>query len=289
MTLMPNPLSHPMITNKNSMKNYIIYLLLAIFFISSPSDLQAQFFKKLQKKIDAKIDQVINPEEKKSEGNDEQIAGNTSNKYDDNYRSYDDFVTGDTTIFFDDLSGIEVINQHPSKWRTTYSNDKDDSEINEYEGGKVIRLGSRQGISPNMTKNKDDYLTDNFTLEFDASFSANSLDQRYYIAFFEIENQNDFVEHEVRGNEITFTTFGVTDDLTEGTLNGADFFQESPIPVWRHIALTYKNNEFEIYYDGQHIFHKGDIKGNLIGITIGRSEFGTNDRYLKNILIATNN
>jgi len=53
--------------------------------------------------------------------------------------------------------------------------------------------------------------------------------------------------------------------------------------------MTYKNNELEIYYDGQHIFYKGDIKGNLIGITISRSEFGTNDRYLKNILIATNN
>lgn len=278
-----------MITNRNSMKKYVIYLLLAIFFISSPYDLQAQFFKKLQKKIDAKIDQVINPEEKRSKGNDEQIAENTSNKYDDNYRSYDDFVTGETTIFFDDLSGNEVINQHPTKWRTTFSNDKDDSEIIEYKGEKVIRLGSRQGISPIMNKNKNDYLTDSFTLEFDASFSANSQDQRYYIAFFDIENQNDFVEYEVRGNELTFTTFGVTDNLTEGTLKGCKYYQESPIPVWRHIALTYDANELEIYYDGKHIFHKGDIKGNLIGITISRSEFGTNDRYLKNILIATNN
>ncbi len=267
-------------------KTTALIILLSLLFSNNT---QAQFFKKLQKKIDRKIEQVINPEENESKNGNDDIAENSSDKYNNNYRNYDDFVTGETTIFFDDLSGNEVINQHPNKWRTTFSNAKDNSEIIEYEGEKVIRLGSRQGISPVITQNKDDYLPDSFTLEFDASFSANSLDQRYYIKFYDLKNQKDIVDDENFYNDFTFTTFGVTDDLTQGTLNGAEYYQESPTPVWRHIAMIYKNNEMEIYYDGQHIFHKGDIKGNLIGITISRSDISTNDRFLKNILIATNN
>jgi len=288
MTLIPLIPQSFDVLNQISMKLIKITALIILLSLLFSNNTQAQFFKKLQKKIDIKIEQVINPEEKTNDNEGDQ-TNNSTNEYQDNYRHYADFVSGKTTIFFDNLSGNEVINQHPNKWRTTHSNAKDNSEIIEYEGEKVIRLGSRQGISPIITQNKNDYLPDSFTLEFDASFSANTLDQRYYIKFYDLKKQKDLVDDENLYNVFTFTTFGVTDDLTQGTLNGTEYYQESPTPVWRHVAMTYKNNELEIYYDGLHLFHKGDIKGNLIGITISRSEFGTNDRFLKNILIATNN
>jgi hypothetical protein len=268
-----------------SIKIAALTILLSIVF---STNLQAQFFKKLQKKIDRKIEQVINPDEKESEDNAGDVSENTSNKKNENYRKYDDFITGETTIFFDDLSGNEAINQHPSRWKTTFANAKDNSEIIMYKGEKVIRLGSRQGISPIISENTNDYLPDSFTLEFDASFSANAIDQRYYVQFFDLENQNDIVEYETRGNQITLTTFGVTDNLTEGTLKGHEYYEKSPTLVWRHIAISYQNNTLEVYYDGKHLFHKGDTKGNLIGVTISRSELSGNDRYLKNIIIATN-
>jgi len=58
--------------------------------------------------------------------------------------------------------------------------------------------------------------------------------------------------------------------------------------IWRHIAVSYKNNTLDFYYDGEHIFHKKDIKGNLVGVDISRSELSNEDRYLKNIRLATN-
>jgi len=268
-----------------SIKITTLTILLSIVF---STNMHAQFFKKLQKKIDNKIEQVINPDEKESEDSAGDISENTSNEKDENYRNYDNFITGGTIIFKDYPDNNEAKDKTPSKWNITNINKKDNTIIVEKDSEKVIQLGSRQGIAPIVTNNKDDYLPDQFTLEFDASFSANSLEQRYYISFYDLKTQIDTVEYETRNNEITFTTFGVTDDFTEGTLNGAKYYQESPTPVWRHIAMSYKNNELEVYYDGQHIFHKGDIKGNLIGLTISRSEFGTNDRYLKNITIATN-
>lgn len=269
------------------MKKYISLLLIFTIFIVPTANVQAQFLKKLQNKIDKKLDKVFATDEDKEDTASSDSAGDIYDASEDT-ANYEDFVTGETTIFSDDLSGKELIHQHPARWRTTFANDKDNSEIIEIEGEKVIRLGSRQGISPILTKNKEDYLPDNFTIEFDASFSANSADQRYYIKFYDQKYQKDIVDSDALYNELTFTTFGVTDDMTEETLNGAEYYQKSPTPVWRHIAMTYKNNTLEVYYDGQHIFHKGDIKGNLIGLTISRSEFGTNDRYLKNIIIATN-
>jgi len=268
-----------------SIKITTLTILLSIVF---STNMHAQFFKKLQKKIDRKIEQVINPDEKESEDSAGDISENTSNEKNENYRNYDDFITGETIIFKDYPDNNETKNKTPSKWNITNINKKDNTIIIEKDGEKVIQLGPRQGIAPIITNNKEDYLPNQFTFEFDASFSANSLDQRYYISFYDQKEQEEIVPYETQTNEITLTTFGVTDDLTQGTLNGAEYYQKSSAPVWRHIAMTYKNNELEVYYDGQHIFHKGDIKGNMIGITISRSELSGNDRYLKNIIIATN-
>lgn len=269
------------------MKNYISFLLLSMLFLAAPVNLQAQFLKKLQKKIDKKLDKVFETDEDKEDttSSDTSYENNDSSDYTANY---EDFVTGNTTIFFDDLSGNEVIHQHPSKWRTSYSNAKDVTEIVMYKGEKVIRLGARHGISPIMTKNKEDYLPDNFTIEFDASFSANAPEQRYWIKFYDLKDQEDIVKYKTLVIELNLTTFGVTDDLTEGTLKGHGCYEKSPTFVWRHIAMAYKNNTLEFYYDGHHVFHLGDIEGDPIGVTISRSELSSNDRYLKNIIIATN-
>ena len=232
---------------------------------------------------------MLNSEEDSAEATSLENSGNTAYNESDYTADYGDFVSGNTLIFNDKPVNDEVVGKTPSKWIVFNTRKSDNTEIVEVKGEKIIRLAKTQGISPLVTENEKDYIPDNFTLEFDASFSANSLEQRYYITFYNIENQNDFVEPEVRDNELTFTTFGVTDNLTEGTVKGYEYFEESSTQLWRNIAIRYQNNTFEIYYDGQHIFHKGDIKGNLIGITISRSDFGTDDRYLKNITLATNN
>ena len=266
------------------MKNYISLLLLFLIFIASTANVQAQFFKKLQKKIDAKIEQVINPNEKEELTNDSFPGEYQENTVFDSNK----FVPGELEIFSDYIGNAEVKNKHPSKWRTTFSNAKDDSEIVEYEGEEVIRLGSRQGISPIITENKEDYLPDNFTLEFDASFSENSPEQRYYLIFYDRKTQVELVEYEARMNEFTLETFGLNDGLTQGTLEGEAYYQNAPNMIWRHIAVSYKNNALDFYYDGEHIYHKEDIKGNLLGIDISRSELSKEDRYLKNIRLATN-
>jgi len=284
------PLSHLMNIKKFTMKTKLIFAFTFLFVLSvQQNTVQAQFLKKLKNKVEKKLDEVLETDDQNSENNDE-VSDSSDNGYDSSQyeADYGDFVAGNTVIFKDTPANNEVTGKTPSKWTIFNTRKNDNTEIVAVDGEKMIRLAKGQGISPLMPGKEKDYIPENCTLEFDASFSANALDQRYYIVFFDLENQNDFVDWDVRDAELTLATFGVTDNLTEGALEGHKCFEESPAPVWRHIAIKYQNNSFEIYYDGQHVFHKGDLKGNMIGLTISRSEFGTNDRYIKNVVIATN-
>ncbi|RUA12721.1 MAG: hypothetical protein DSY82_00480 [Flavobacteriia bacterium] len=271
------------------MKKKLISVLVLLFLVSAPAAVQAQFLKKLKNKVEKKLDEVLDTDDQ-DKVNDDEADDSSDSGYDaSEYEAdYGEFVAGKTVVFKDMPGNDEIKGQFPSKWRLFYSRKSDNTEIVEVNGEKMIRLAKKQGISPLIPGKEKDYIPDSFTLEFDASFSTNAPDQRYYLNFYDLENQNDFVEYDVRDSELTLTTFGVTDNRTEGTMKGHKIFQESSTPVWRHIAVTYSNQNIEVYYDGVHIFHLGEAKGNFIGINISRSEFGTDDRYIKNVIIATN-
>ena len=277
------------------MKSIQSILVVLLLTLAVPSTVNAQFFKKFKDKIEKKADEVLGLEEEETASSSTYEAENSSinNKSSSNNENviYPAFMSGETLIFSDVPNADEKEHEMPSNWRADKANadENDNLEIVMFEGEKVIRIPKRDGISPIILENETDYLPENFTLEFDASFSANSLEQRYYLSFYDHKTQSEVVEYEARLLEFTFTTFGVTDDLTEGTLNNNNFYQKSSNLVWRHIAISYANNNIDIYYDDQHIFHKAAIKGNLLGINFSRSEFSDNNRYLKNIDLATNN
>lgn len=272
------------------MKRIIIPVLVFLFVFFMPGQTNAQFLKKLKNKVEEKLDQVLETDESAEETDKTSSDTSKDNTYDASEitADYGDFVSGNTIVFSDMPEAGEQTGKTPSKWFVFNKKKSDNTEIVEVNNKKMIRVAKSQGISPLISGKEKDYIPENCTIEFDASFSANSSDQRYYIAFYDLENQNDFVAYEVRDNELTLKTFGVTDNLTEGTLKGHKYNEKSSKPVWRHIAIKYQNNTFDVYYDGEHVFHKQDVKGNLIGLTISRSDFGSDDRYIKNVTIATN-
>ena len=278
------------------MKSIQSILVILVLTLAVPSTVNAQFFKKFKDKIEKKADEVLGLEEEETTSSSsttetENYSINNQSRSSNENVIYPAFMSGETLIFLDIPNADEKEHEKPSNWSVNKANadENDNLEIVIFEGEKVIRLPKRDGISPIILENETDYLPENFTLEFDASFSANSLEQRYYLSFFDRKSQGTRGEYVARILELTFTTFGVTDDLKEGTLNNNKFYQKTSNLVWRHIAISYSNNNIDIYYDGQHIFHKNNIEGNLMGINISRSEFSDNNRYLKNIDLATNN
>lgn len=273
------------------MKNKIVSLIVLMCFLAVPSTINAQFFKKLKNKIEKKTDEVLGTDEDDSqEKNSSETADNSyNNNTEIDNIVYEPFKRGETVIFEDGPSAEETINEVPSKWRENGLNKHSNSVIVTFEGEKVIRIGERNGISPIVLENENDYLPDNFTVEFDASFSANTGDQRYWLNFYDQKTQIDIVEYEARNVELTCTTFAIMDGFNEGTLDNKDIYDAAPNLVWRHISISYKNNTLDIYYDGQHLLRSPNTEGNLIGITISRSEFSDENRYLKNIHLATTN
>lgn len=272
------------------MKNKITVFLVLMCFLAAPLATNAQFFKKLKNKIETKTDKILGTDGDDSQKN---TSGETAdNSYNNNSeidnKVYEPFKRGETTIFEDMPGADENVNELPSRWRETMLNKNDKSEIVTFEGEKVIRLGEFTGIAPIVLENETDYLPDNFTLEFDASFSANTGDQRYWLGFYDPTTQKETASYEARTFELTFTTFAVTDDLKEGTLNHKDLYDASPNLVWRHISISHINNNLDIYYDGQHIFRCSSRDANFSGINISRSTFSDENRYLKNIHLATN-
>jgi hypothetical protein len=277
------------------MKSIKSILIILMCVLVVPSQINAQFLKKIKDKVENKADEVLGLDEDETNNSSTNITENNSSNNHSNATNenvvYPEFDRGEIMLFSDIPNAEETVNETPLNWQfmKANANENDNLEIVTFEGEKVIRLPKRDGISPIILENETDYLPENFTLEFDASFSANAPNQRYWFSFYDQITQNDIVEYETRVLELTFTTFGVTDGLTEQTLNNNNFYQESQNLVWRHIAISYSNNNIDIYYDEQHMLHRANIEGNLIGITISRSEFSDNNRYLKNIHLATNN
>ena len=270
------------------MKNKIVSFLVLMCFLATPLTTNAQFFKKLKDKIEEKTDKVLGTVDNDS-------LNDTSSKPIDNAYStnntdtkiYEPFKRGEIVIFEDVPSADEIVNELPSKWRENKLNKNSNSEIVIFEGEKVIRIGERNGISPIILENQTDYLPENFTLEFDASFSANTGEQRYWLNFYDQKTQIDAVEYETRSLELMFTTFAVMDGYKEGTLNDKDIYDASPNLVWRHISISYNNNNLDVYYNGKHLLRQQNIEGNLIGVTISRSDFSDENRYIKNMYLAT--
>ena len=77
------------------------------------------------------------------------------------------------------------------------------------------------------------------------------------------------------------------DGYKEGTLNDKDLYDAAPNLVWRHISISYNNNNLDVYYNGKHLLRQQNIEGNLIGVTISRSDFSDENRYIKNMYLAT--
>jgi len=272
------------------MTNKITSFLFLICFLALPSTTNAQFFKKLKNTIETKTDELLGIDEEDSqESTSYETGDNSSNKTSKiDTKVYEPFKRGETVIFVDGPSVEEEAHEAPSKWRQNGYNKSDNSEIVEFEGETVIRLEEMDGISPIILENEKDYLPDNFTLEFDASFSANSGEQRYWLAFYDHKTQKEIVGVEASSIDLTFTTFAVMDNFNEGTLDDKDIYDGASNLVWRHISISYKNKNLDIYYDGKHLLSSPSKEANFIGISISRSTFSDSNRYIKNIHLATN-
>lgn len=163
-----------------------------------------------------------------------------------NYKSYD-FVPGDKIIFQPDMS-----NEADAELPARFILKKGNAEIQSYEGEKILHLdkGGRVIVAPLMSN--DDYLPEQFTMEFDMMYE----NERNYFAYV-----NDMIVRFYAKGDENFEGYGlyefniISNSRTSLGSHSASGQQVNEVlnkalntnNVWHHIAIYVRKNIAKAY------------------------------------------
>ena len=201
-----------------------------------------------------------------------------------------DFVPGTEIIFEDNQEG-EQNGEFPSKWDLVRGN----VENANFDGGNVIyfiKVNSNGGggIVPLIRNNSQDYLPDEFTIEFDAYFTDHHF--TYFLFFADYKNQKNIFRS---GTEpatwsaekyLRFKQNGADGkNIDSKTMPGTNSSTNNP--GWRHIAVSFNKRAIKAYIDDTRILNIPNVSFNPTGIGLSsQNSDGKKAGYIKNIRIA---
>ncbi len=152
------------------------------------------------------------------------------------------------TSFLDNLSG-ETNGNFPSKWKLI----RGSAEIASFNGESIIYFSNKAIITPSL--NSNNYLSNNFTLEFDAYYDdvrRNPVDQYYNIRFWDGEGSS-----EVGKSYFMALTAYLHGSRITGYINGKhtkyEGYNEAKREkqgLWRKITVNYNNGALKVFIDG---------------------------------------
>lgn len=292
---------------------FLRFVLIAGLFILS-NTANAQFWKKVKKaaergaergvirKTEEKsretteevIEDVING--KKSEQDQEELPSTNEesptetsetttdqNEQEDLWVEYN-FVPGDEIIFYDGLE-YELSGEFPSRWDLIKGN----AENASLNSTNIINLSRQSIITPLF--NIDNYLPEQFTIEFDAYFNGDPGPyswQHYDIRFaqssggwyYPITDSEDYyypltiyrhgaeLSASINGNKRNFATY-------EESL-------KQPEPVWRHIALAFNKRSLKVFVDQYQVLNIPNLGFQPKLLSIGADSY-TEENYIRAI------
>lgn len=191
-----------------------------------------------------------------------------------------DFVPG-TEVFFEDNQEGEQNGEFPSKWDLAGGVVENAS----FDGSNVIyfrEIGNIGGITPLLTDSKNDYLPDEFTIEFDCYFEQDVYSQRYYVNFYGVKKQKSVLKR-----LILYTNqaqYGGTD--IQGVYPGAARSNIDKQARWRHIAISFNKRALKVYMDDARLLNIPNIEENPTGLTLGTTSQKEGKYFIRNIRIA---
>lgn len=297
-----------------------IKFILAVLTMIISANCNAQFIEKIikkaekkfereaenrtQKKVDKTIDKVF---DKAEEGIDKTVKGTPEqNKNQDqsqenslpNEKEMDnkpqlswakyDFVPGTEIIFEDNQEG-EKNGEFPSKWDL----DKGTVENANFDGYNVIyfiKCNANGGgnIIPLIKNNSQDYLPEEFTVEFDAYFGEQS--SSYLLFLSDTKNQIK-LDKTMRADDKWLRFHKNSADYQKNVeanyypgFSGAKYDKTAK---WRHIAVSFNTRALKAYMDDARILNIPNLGYNPTGISLGyHNPSGTTVGYIKNVRVA---
>lgn len=198
-----------------------------------------------------------------------------------------DFIPGDIIIFEDNLVG-ERNGEFPSKWDVT----KGTIENANFNGENVIMFikcnsNGGGGIVPLIKNSNEDYLPEEFTIEFDAYFENNN--NTYQLSFVDFKNQRN-LKNDVNINKrwIRFYKNAADgSDINKSYYPGFSGRDTKSIPGWRHISISFNKRALKVYLDDARVLNIPNLGYNPTGLTLAfHNPSGNLKGYVKNFKIA---
>lgn len=205
-----------------------------------------------------------------------------------------DFVPGDVIIFEDNLEG-ERNGEFPSKWDLVNG-----SVENAVFGGENVIMflntntNSDGGIVPMMANSEEDYLPDEFTVEFDAYFDNPG--RTYRVLFYDGKNQRRLNNTVNRGSNArndrvrvrqNSAVFGQTTGYYPGFVSNTSENPSMSEPGWRRVSISFNKRALKVYLDDARVLNIPNMDYNPLGITMAyHNPTGGHLGYIKNIRIA---
>ncbi len=263
------------------MKKSIIMAAIAIGFAAFTPEVQAQGFlkgladkakEKVKEKVTEKVEQkvsnaadaVLNGKKNKTEKADKQaqVTNNESEETHDiatsNQKS--DFVPGSIVIFEDNFAG-EKLGEFPSKW------DLEEGAVEMANiGGRSVPQWTENGtIRPLMKKDQYNYLTDEFTIEWDVYISKKNDD------WGNMEHEIGLMTREEGVNEWNRYAGYITiwyrpsdgassirwhcQKPNDGSVGNSVTDSKTNIKpnAWNHFAISFNKRAFKLYVNGVRI------------------------------------
>lgn len=199
-----------------------------------------------------------------------------------------DFVPGTEIIFEDNQEG-EQNGEFPSKWdlvEGTFENANFDGENVIYN--IKCNMNGGGGIVPMMKNSNEDYLPEEFTIEFNVYFDE-AHDRSYHLYLIDLKNQmklDKAVPYSSKWLRIYKNSVdgkGIEHSYYPG-FNNANF---DKTPKWRHVAISFNKRALKVYLDDVRILNIPNLGYNPTGFSIGYQNVdGKRKGYIKNVCIA---
>jgi len=200
-----------------------------------------------------------------------------------------DFVPGTEIIFEDNQEG-EQNGEFPSKWDLVSGS----VENANFDGQNVIyfikcNANSGGNIVPLIKNSTEDYLPDEFTIEFDAYFNEKSSNYSVFLA----DDKNQLkLDKTMRADE-KWLRFGKNggehkQDIERKFYPGFSGAKTDNTSKWRHISVSFNTRALKAYMDDARIINIPNLGYNPTGVGLAYHNpgGGANVGYIKNIRIA---
>ena len=100
------------------------------------------------------------------------------------------FVSGENVIFYDKPFNFEEDEKVPSSWHIN-GKSKGEVQVSRLDQGKIIIVSADGFLTPKIENIEQDYLPDNFTLEFDFMMPVVPFSKPFSIYFYAKDEQQD--------------------------------------------------------------------------------------------------